>query len=356
MIEPLLNVIGIWRRHFIPMTCFCIIRPYCADGSMGRYVSLSACGFHEAFDANPQIIFRNRRRGLKLLPHRLNRICEVIVHYLSKGYWKEKGVSKWLERIGIAEPLLDDMDLLLAPIDTCGYNDYKKYTVNPGSKRLTGKIVVYTVLTGDYDRLKDPLFVTPGVDYILFTNQDIHKKVWKTVKVENEGLTDLMLSRRIKMLPQLYLPIGYDFNIYVDANVIIWGDISSLLTKLNANCHFAVTAHSVRNTVKDELDELVRLGKVKKELADSVYSRYQKYGFKDDLGLAECTSLIRRCNNKPLESLMQSWWREFSTDGLYRDQPSLMFCLSKEEFQYFALMDGHVMNNQYCTVIRHNNS
>lgn len=340
-------------RHFWGLICLRVLRPYCVDRSIEKFVSLKACGFHEAFDANPQIIFRNRRKGLKLFPRRLNRVCEVIVHYLSKGYWKEKGVAKWLERIGIAEPLLDDMDLLLAPHDTCGYNDYKKYTVEPGSRRPAGRIVVYTVLTGDYDRLKDPLFVTPGVDYILFTNQDIHKKVWKTVRVENEGLTDLMLSRRIKMLPHEYLPAGYDISIYADANVILFGDITLLAAKLGSHCHFAVSAHSVRNTVKDELGELVKIGKVSVFLAEQILTRYHSEGFRDDLGLAECTVLVRSCHSGRLDNLMLEWWKEFSTNGLGRDQISLMYCIWKLSFSEYVLLDGHVMGNQFCTVISH---
>lgn len=342
-----------WYRQVVALLCLRILRPFCIDRSIGKYVSLSACGFHEAFASTPQIIFQGRGLGIKLFPHKLHRVCSIIVHFLSTDLWKGAFMVRQWRRIGIAEPLIDNMDLLLASYKTCGYNDYKEFFLPSNAQKPQGRIVVYTVLTGDYDNIKDPLYVTPDVDYFLFTNRDIKCKVWKTIKVENEGFTDLLLSRRVKMLPQEYLPSAYDFSIYVDANVIIFGDITMLTTKLNEHCHFAVTAHSVRDSVRDELDELVRLGKVKEEIANSVYARYMAEGFKDDLGLAECTVLVRRCNDDCLSSFMQSWWEEFSTNGLYRDQPSLMYCLWKERYKGYELMEGHVMNNQFCTVKSH---
>ena len=343
-----------WFRQFVSIACLSLLKPYCVDRSIGRYVNLRECGFHEAFALNPQIIFQGRGLGIKLFPRKLSRVCSIIVHYLKTDLWKDaKMARQWRRIVGIAEPLIDNMHLLLASFGTCGYNDYMEYVLSPGVQKPQGRIVVYTVLTGDYDHIKDPLYVSPGIDYLLFTNRDTKCKVWKTIKVENEGLTDLLLSRRIKMLPQEYLPAEYDFSVYVDANVIIFGDITMLTTKLNSHCHFAVTAHSVRDSVKDELDELVRLGKVKEEIADSVYARYRAEGFKDDLGLAECTVLVRRCNNECLDSFMRTWWEEFSTNGLYRDQPSLMYCLSNEGYKDYELMEGHVMNNQFCTVIHH---
>lgn len=342
----------VWYRQVVALLCLRILRPFCIDRSIGEYVSLSAVGFHKAFENNPQIIFQGRKRGVKLCSGWLPNLCPVIVHYLSTNLWKDPKMTRWWKRIGIAEALIDNL-YLLAPHDSCGYNDYKEFIISPNEQKTQGRIVVYTVLTGNYDNIQDPLFVTPCVDYLLFTNHDIRKKVWKTVKIDNSGLTDLMLSRRVKMLPQEYLPAGYDYSIYVDANVIIFGDITMLTTKLNDYCHFAVSAHSVRNTVKAELDELVAIGKVDGRVARTIYARYQEEGFIDNLGLAECTVLVRSCNNKRLDSLLQAWWEEFATNGLGRDQISIMYCIWKQNYDEYCLLEGHVMNNQFCTVISH---
>ena len=339
-------------KSILTLWCLRVVRPYCVDRTIGKYVRLAEYGFHEAFENNPQIIFDVNRKGLKaghlLLPY----VCTFLSRVLEKEYWK--GLPpKSLKRVGLAVPLQDCLDMLLMPKNTCGYNDLKDYNIDENAVRPEGKIVVYSVLTGGYDDIKDPLYVTPGVDYVLFTNVEVTAKVWKIVKVENEGLSDLLLSRRIKMLPHLYFSDRYDYSIYVDANVFIFGDISMLATRLNDNCSFAVSAHSVRNSVTAEMKELVVLNKVDAALAQSVLSRYGSEGFRDDFGLAECTVLVRKNNDKGVIGLMNDWWEEFVGNKIYRDQISLPYCIWKTRFKDFELMEGHVMNNQYCITRSH---
>ena len=97
----------------------------------------------------------------------------------------------------------------------------------------------------------------------------------------------------------------------------------------------------------------MRLGKVTSSAADSIFARYSSEGFNDNVGLPECTVLVRSCRSKVLNDLMHGWWEEFSSNGLGRDQVSLMYCIWKQRFSEYILLDGHVMNNQFCTVISH---
>jgi hypothetical protein len=339
-------------KSILALLCIRVVRPYCVDRTIGKYVRLTDYGFHEAFENNPQIIFGVKRDGLKFGKRFLPQACAFLSRFLEQGYWK--GLTpKSLKRIGLAEPLLDCLDMLLMSKSTCGYNDLKDFEISENAVKPQGKIVVYSVLTGVYDNIKDPLYVTPDVDYVLFTNVDVRTKVWKVVKVTNEGLSDLLLSRRIKMLPHVYLPQKYDMSIYVDANVFVFGDITMLATRLNDHCSFAVSSHSVRNSVTDEMHELVALNKVDAALAQSVLSRYRDEGFNDDLGLAECTVLVRKHDDKGVIGLMNEWWDEFVGNMVYRDQISLPYCIWKTHFKDCELMKGHVMNNQYCTVKSH---
>ena len=137
-----------WYRQLAAIFCFRILKPFCIDQSIGQYVSLSAVGFHKAFENNPQIVFQGCRRGLGFYSHRISRCCSVIVHYLAADLWKDPRMTRWWRRIGIAEPLIDSL-YLLAPPSTCGYNDYKEYSIAPNTQKPQGRIVVYTVLTGN---------------------------------------------------------------------------------------------------------------------------------------------------------------------------------------------------------------
>ena len=72
------------------------------------------------------------------------------------------------------------------------------------------KTIIYTIITGNYDTIKQPLVVEEGVQYYLFTNNPEIKDagVWKVVQIPFEqwqGRTErennILLSRKVKMLP-----------------------------------------------------------------------------------------------------------------------------------------------------------
>ena len=71
--------------------------------------------------------------------------------------------------------------------------------------------VLYTVITGSYDSVKQPLVVEDGVDYYLFTNNPsiTDARVWKVVQIpsevwqgRSERENNILLSRKVKMLPK----------------------------------------------------------------------------------------------------------------------------------------------------------
>ena len=105
--------------------------------------------------------------------------------------------------------------------------------------------VIYTVITGDYDTIKQPQVITPGADYFLFTNNHEIKDAgaWKVVYLDedeidgyipevaddNVRIRNIRLSRKVKMLAHKYLPEGCDMSIYLDADMLIRSDLNSLL-------------------------------------------------------------------------------------------------------------------------------
>lgn len=224
--------------------------------------------------------------------------------------------------------------------------------VFPTTNNIIGKTVIYTVLTGDYDSVHEILYKEDGVDYLLFTNNPgITSKTWKVVFVSEDN-DNVLLSRKIKILPHQYLPEEYEYSIYIDANAIIYGELSLLTSYLNENISFVVSRHHERNSVKDEVSTLIERGMVSQKEATNQYLQYQSEGFKDDLGLAECSILVRKHKEKDLQMLMESWWEEFQR-GVRRDQVSLMPCIHRLNFTKFAFMDGYVRHNQFCRIVDH---
>lgn len=265
-------------------------------------------------------------------------------------------------------------------------------------------IAIYTVITEDYDELHQPQVVVPGAEYFLFTNNIsiINSCVspaegsWKFSKmckycgkigvwnvilldtenelslylplnsylrknpprknprsnIERDKFENILLSRKVKMLPHLYLDHKYDISIYLDADMLITGDLTKLTNVLTVDTTMTAFRHSSCHSVREEIDDLIRRGVVEKDMAENQWLRYVEWGFKDNLGITENGILIRRHNDPQVIRLMQLWWSEFQ-NGCLRDQISLMPCLYRLDFEKFMILDANIHNNKWVMICSH---
>lgn len=303
-------------------------------------------GFHLAICAHPSILFGKRIQNNKTvsfvsLPVLLLKQCiraGLLTGKREQVLKPELGVQPFF---GVCVSYwFDDPHAPIVP-----------YTI-PDCPKPEGRIIVYTVLTGDYDNVSEILFKEDGVDYILFTNNpSLKSRTWRVIPIQSD-LNDVLLSREVKMLPHKYLNEEYEVSIYVDANVVIYGEISRLTCYLGHGNAFAVSAHSVRKTVKEEINACVKLGKVDGMQAREQYEKYLSEGFKEDQPLLECGILVRKHKDQNLQLLMQNWFNEFR-DGIRRDQLSLPPCISRLGYKDYVIMDGSVWHNQFNRLVTH---
>lgn len=221
--------------------------------------------------------------------------------------------------------------------------------------------IIYTVITGNYDSIKQPMELTPGVEYYLFTNNPEIKDagVWKVVQIPSEqwqGRTErennILLSRKVKMLPHKYLPEGAEWSIYIDADMLIKGPLTQLLKDLHDTL-FAACRHSYCLSVNEEINDLKAKGMINAARIENQCQRYIEWGFEDDLGISENGLLIRRHNDARVVQLMELWWEEYQ-NGCLRDQVSLMPCLYRTGFMsYFQFIEMDIRNNNFVEVMRH---
>jgi len=83
-------------------------------------------------------------------------------------------------------------------------------------RRKIIKKVCYTAIIGDYDKLHDPLIVTPGWDYICFTDdKDIKSNVWEIKHIEKDpDLCNRRNSYKFKYIQCPYIK-SYDYSIWL---------------------------------------------------------------------------------------------------------------------------------------------
>lgn len=222
--------------------------------------------------------------------------------------------------------------------------------------------IIYTVIIGNYDTIKQPLVVEEGVEYVLFTNNPgiVDAGVWKVVQIPSEQWqgrcereNNILLSRKVKMLPHKYLPKECELSIYVDADMLIQGPLTELLKDLREETLFAACRHSYCKSVSEEINDLKAKGMVDTTQVENQWQRYTEWGFEDDLGISENGLLIRRHNDARVIALMELWWEEYQK-GCLRDQVSLMPCIYKLGFMpYFQFIEMDIRNNNFVDVMRH---
>ena len=209
------------------------------------------------------------------------------------------------------------------------------------------KIAVYTCITGDYDTLIKPRHVDERLDYFCFIDNDKQIKLpWILKSMALPELDNKDKNRYIKMHPHSFFS-DYDITIYIDGNVEIVGDLYELAAQINElEGYFFAYAHAERNCVYSEAaacsyfahDWIWRIAKQMRE--------YSVNNYPMNNGLVSANILIRK-NNSMLETLMNAWWKAYSSD-VKRDQLSLPFVswqldipimyLGQNDFRYFQVI------------------
>lgn len=200
------------------------------------------------------------------------------------------------------------------------------------------KIVVYTAIMGNFDKIEDPKVVTDGIDYICFTdNPKAKSNVWKIVVVNDEFNNSRKKARHIKINPHLFLK-DYELSIWIDGNVNIKKDLSCLINELvgERKTKIATFRHFSRDCI---YDEALECAVTKKDNIDKIYKQISECidnGYPTKNGLAETNVMFRMHNDIEIINVMSDWWRCVNNNSI-RDQLSFNYILykSKVSCEYF---------------------
>lgn len=202
------------------------------------------------------------------------------------------------------------------------------------TERFTGRGVVYSAITGDYDTVDDDFVMNPNFDYILFTNnRNIKSDKWKVVFLENvEELDQIRLARRVKILGYQYLQ-EYDYSIWIDGKIKIVGDIAEYVRKCKGKSPILAFPHNINNCVYEELEACIALKKDNNDTMIGQIEGYKKEGYPVDYGMVDSCILVRELKHEKLNDVMDLWWHEVSTKS-YRDQLSFNYAFWKADYVY----------------------
>lgn len=243
----------------------------------------------------------------KAYKHKLINHKDYIIHYKG-GSWDDRA-SRSIYKNGTPEEFIKRYRIYW---DT----SYKK--------------VIYTCISGPYDRLRNPKYIDSDCDYICFTDQYFDTDKWNLLPIPKElsGFSEVKRQRALKILAHKYLS-NYEVSVWVDANIDINSSVSGFITKnQEQGKYLLVGQHPDRNCIYDEEKEIIRAKKDIKEVTNIQVEKYRSEGMPEKFGLPQTCIIIRWHNDPMCVKFEDMWWNEVSRHS-HRDQLSFSYVMWK---------------------------
>lgn len=191
------------------------------------------------------------------------------------------------------------------------------------------QFVIYTVQTGRYDNINQPLVTDDRFDYILFSDKTEQMKigVWQVHAIPYVNDDKTRQSRYPKMHPEELLP-DYAASLYVDANVQITGQwiYDRCVELYDQGVDWAEKRHPYRDCIYDEAYYVFAL-----ETEEKVFRwchRLRREGYPRHHGLFE-NNVIFRSHNERTKLVDTMWWQLYE-QYTRRDQLTLGYVFWKQ--------------------------
>jgi hypothetical protein len=222
------------------------------------------------------------------------------------------------------------------------------------------KYVIYTVLTGGYEDILQPLVIDDRFDYFLFTDNVTSEKegVWSVKPIpDSEGLDKMRLSRYPKSHPVSLLS-EYVASLYMDANIQIKDDwiYSRIIELVDNNIEYAGVKLVISglDCIYDHAFDMCVVGVEHDYNGIEHCHELYKRNFPPHFGLNE-NNIIFRMHTKSIENADNEWWY-WITHYSRRDQFSYMYCLWKNNIPInYILPEGEdSRNSRHFIFVVHN--
>lgn len=213
------------------------------------------------------------------------------------------------------------------------------------------KLVIYTAITGEYDELRDPLYVADEVKYVCFTNNpDLKSDIWEIRYIVGSNRDNVHLARHIKMNPHIYLS-EYETSVWVDGQLQILDDLREYIAKYQLKSGILCFPHYKRDCICDEVAACIYLNKGNKKDMIMQVANYLKEGYPLNNGLIETGCIVRAHNDAKVRALMEAWEQEIVQYSV-RDQLSFPYVCWKMQFEP-DICDLSIRRNRWLRLCDH---
>jgi hypothetical protein len=217
------------------------------------------------------------------------------------------------------------------------------------------KRFIYTAVFGDYDRVYPPVRREAGVDYFIVTDQaGMTVPGWKTIEVDGSPFpTPKTANLHYRALIHRLIP-GYDASLYIDGNIRLLGPTAPLFDELErSGAALALYAHPERNTLAEEAQAVIALGKVRDPaVVAQELEFYRADGLPEDMRLVMAGVIVKDHRRPELDPAMELWWSLYR-QYLTRDQLSLTYILWKTGIPVHHFAETFASPNAYFALYPH---
>ncbi len=279
--------------------------------------------------------------GLEKYPNNSELLTELAEAYTADEHW-DKALPLWEKIVEIlpntASTLRSHARFQVSIISRLqNIEEYKekiaKYTKKPGRK-----IAIVTSVTKGYDKLKPHEFLDDRFEYVVYTDAKFGDMGIFDIRPLPHPELDGPRAVRYAKSHAHSLFKEHDLVVWIDANVMIVGDLFPLLEKFMASGKaIGANKHPLRNSIQEELQACIELKKEDPGIMKKQVAHYQSEGYKDTK-LAECNFLAfnLRDYRAEVEAAMETWWEQICTFSR-RDQLSFPYSLDKHGLDWFNL-------------------
>ncbi len=186
------------------------------------------------------------------------------------------------------------------------------------------KLVVYTAITGNYDRLREPT-PWPGVEYVAFLDTPVKSQVWRVQPLPGPLATRRRSARFPKVMAHAVLPPDTEYSLWVDGCVTPVQGVTPkfLVAEYLRDADIAILRHPWRRCLYAEARMCMKRNLDDPSLISRQVSRYIAEGFPVNYGLGESGVVLRR-HTANVAAFNEAWWSEIE-HGSSRDQISFQY-------------------------------
>lgn len=211
------------------------------------------------------------------------------------------------------------------------------------------KKCVFLSIMGDYDDLYEPTVITPGWDYICFTNNSkLKSKHWEVRFVnDDEKLGNKKLSRSVWVLNHRYVG-EYDISISTGGQMYPNCNLDNFIKKflpVDEKVDMAMHDRGIRKGVYEEAAACKRKKKDIRKIIDKQMNFYRKEGLPDNTGILSSGIIIRKHNRPNVEEHCERWWEQIKRWS-HRDQLSFNYVLWKYKLVNISCFDRDVLRGK----------